>query len=422
MDHGSRDHALLSPSSAYRWMTGGRHAGCAASIRLSRTAPPEVPGPHAIAGTYAHEQLQLLLEGGIRGTSAYDAELNRSLNLALDHIWSVVDSLPGCELFIERRVHIPLGAYEPCFGTIDVRIYHKLFRVLHILDYKNGFTIVEANDCEQLELYAIGSLSLPEHYGCEDVVMTIIQPRAFHPQGPIRSAFAKASDLLCKTIDYYEGAQRTADPEAPFNPSGKNCHYCPALLTCPAAQDTSLDVVPNRPSGLAFNNINEAMLPPVEVLTPDQLAKVLEAGEVLTHYVKRAWDYAELMARNGTPVPRHKLVEAPPRRRYYHSEWDTIIDVMLMADADIDTVAPRSLIPLTEAEKLVIKAYRDKAPRKKAGDTGKAPKDLASEAARDAFAYLTIKDTSGSISLVTNADARPAYQPVTRITYTPPGV
>jgi hypothetical protein len=50
------------------------------------------------------------------------------------------------------------------------------------------------------------------------------------------------------------------------------------------------------------------------------------------------------------------------------------------------------LVPLTTAEKLVVEAYKKRA--------GRGQKKKAAEDARQSFAFLTLKETSGTLTLV----------------------
>jgi hypothetical protein len=79
------------------------------------------------------------------------------------------------------------------WGTADAIIIGK--NRLVVCDLISGKFPVEAKDNTQLMIYGLGALS---RYGNEDTTMelTIVQPRGFHPDGPVRTWDISAVDLV----------------------------------------------------------------------------------------------------------------------------------------------------------------------------------------------------------------------------------
>ena len=145
-------------------------------------------------------------------------------------------------------------------------------------------------------------------------------------------------------------------------------------------------------------------------MTPDELnvsrlAFIIEQADQARQWLKACEDYAfRLATRDGRHVPGFKIVRGAARRR-----WRPDVPPERIADhlcqpafgLSLDAVMPRKLRALTDIEKAVVRRARENA----------LLKDEAAEAARKAFAFLTLKDVGGGLSLVPETDPRPAYNP-----------
>ena len=105
---------------------------------------------------------------------------------------------------------------------------------------------------------------------------------------------------------------------------------------------------------------------------------------------------------SGTPIPGHKLVEVQARRQWHGKEHEIAEQLIQLSGyaLDEDDVMPRSLAPLTKVEALLVEGARARAEKGK--------KDAAAKAMRDAMSFLTLKQSSGNLTLVSDADGRPA--------------
>jgi hypothetical protein len=141
----------------------------------------------------------------------------------------------GEGLHLEHRVSIP-RIHAECFGTPDAFWFDALARVLYIWDFKFGYGIVEAPDNWQAICYAAGII---DYLGLDDQTVTvcvrIVQPRAFHPGGPVREWRVPATDLR-GPINQLESAaneiMRTDRKQKLC--TGVHCRYCESKHQCPA--------------------------------------------------------------------------------------------------------------------------------------------------------------------------------------------
>jgi uncharacterized protein DUF2800 len=224
-------HSHLGASSAERWM------GCPGSVTLIQ-AIQSAPGyeeddpDYRRDGTQAHALAAHCLEGEI---DAWEADADQFPELTADMMDAVQEYLDFVrtqegERDYELRVHVP--EFHPAFfGTLDCVVHST---EVHIIDYKHGVgVVVDAEDNPQLMYYAYGLVN-KDHYPPERVVkLTIVQPRAFHPDGTIRTWETTVGHIRQWAEEVLKPAMlATADLD--YLALGSWCRFCPAKLVCPA--------------------------------------------------------------------------------------------------------------------------------------------------------------------------------------------
>lgn len=137
------------------------------------------------------------------------------------------------------------------WGTPDARVWITPFMSallprpkIFVWDYKFGHGIIEVFECYQLTDYvsgALSSLNLP-HDMVVDVEMVIVQPRAFHREGPVRRWRTDTTKLL----HYFEtsalAVHAALDTEVvPDLRVGPECEHCTARHECPALQRAAMN-------------------------------------------------------------------------------------------------------------------------------------------------------------------------------------
>ena len=175
----NRDHAILSASSAHRWMN------CSPSARLELEFNDR-SGIAALEGSAAHALGEYKLKKALgekakRPTSDFDCqEMEDYTDAYVDFILEAIEMVKhSCKdplILIEKR--LDFSKYVPDgFGTGDIVIIAD--KTLHIIDFKYGQgVLVSAEDNPQMKLYALGALELYDGiYDIENILMTIYQPR-----------------------------------------------------------------------------------------------------------------------------------------------------------------------------------------------------------------------------------------------------
>jgi hypothetical protein len=394
-------HATYSGSGIHRLL-----AGCYGSVRLAKTVPPPPPSPWQAEGTAAHAALEQRL-----GSAALAPQLRYDGPVGV--VTSYVDSLPlpapswepgsvnAKWTRTEHRVVFPqsiVPAME-CSGTLDVMVASG--RRAWIIDYKHGageFVDVEEN--AQLMFYAWAALhGMLDDF--DEITLVIIQPNCSVGE-PIREYRTNALELFEFSMAVQAAIEQAERAHAPLK-AGPHCKFCPAGPVCDVREADAIAVMTGAPEG-SVKAFAPADLPKPQDLDLARLGAVVTKAGAIRSWLKTVEDYAEARALAGEiEVPGCKVVEAPARRKWIEDgrlgqPADSLL--MLLPACDIDHVMPRKLIGITEAEKLVVEAATR-------GIESPAERRAAIAKAKEAFSALTIKESSGALSLVPLSDARP---------------
>lgn len=316
----TKAHVELAPSSAHRWME------CPGSIEAERGRPNET-SEHAILGTHAHalaeESLNasMLPAGFVGETLTSEAgeftvteEMAEHVRVYVEFVWS--RSEESTHYGIEEKLWMPPSMSPPgeMGGTCDAWAYHEDSRTLSVIDLKYGYNPVEVVDNPQLLYYAAlawlalhkKSKALAERV--ETVEMTIVQPRAHHVDGPVRTWGITASELKGKTRHLMAAARRAMAPQ-PGRKAGDHCRWCKAKPDCKTFRDKALQV-----AQVEFGDITpdgELAVPDPADLTPDHMGAILRAANTLEAWLKMVRKVAMHRLESGEGVTGFAL---KPRR------------------------------------------------------------------------------------------------------------
>lgn len=407
-DHGARAHSPYGASAAHRWFI------CPGSVARCKTAPPRTSA-YAEEGTQAHELLELLLRSNYGlappgekapwdAVGEAPADMREAVAVHVERVEFILDAYPDAILLLEHKFDIPTdSAPEPVFGTNDVCIYVPSLKTLFVDDYKHGAGVaveVEERGKPNLQLmtYGVGALfSFPE-WQIERVELTIVQPRCFHPHGPVRSLSVSPADLIDFAGEFDLRVQATLDPNAPLSPDDKACRWCDARPGCPALQANALRVVGQSD----IRHVNETTLPVPTQIPLDQLGYIMNAKKLVLGWFNDVEKYADELARTGVNIPGFKLVQAQRKRRWHGDPSLVAQQLIALSDFELteDDVFPRKLANITDVSAKLKDVAKANAPRR--------GKTAAAKAVEESLAFLTIKDTSGNLVLVSESDKRPA--------------
>lgn len=367
-------HAILSPSSAKRWIN------CPPSALLNAAA-----GDHETVytreGTLAHSLAELKARkhfiGGI-GPRKFQSELAK---LKTNELWQeemdgytddYLDALKDIAaefrepyVALEQRVDfswcVPQG-----FGTADCIMIGG--EVLHVIDFKYGKGIaVEAKENPQMMLYALGALTVYDPiYEIKTVRMTIVQPRIKREP---ETWEISAPDLLTWAENTVKPAAQLASAgEGEFR-EGEWCRFCAIRGSCRvrAAANTALEDFGEK-------------LPPE--LTDEEVARALQLGQRLRSWLSDLEEYALTACLDGHDIPGFKAVEGRSVRAW--TDADAAFSAARAAGVPDEMLYERKPVTLAALEKVM----------------GKKP------FAEHLGSYITTP--AGKPTLVQSSDRRPA--------------
>lgn len=320
---GPTTHVELSPSSSHRWMQ------CPGAIEAERGLPGET-SIHAEEGTAAHALAELAftrnrpvatwLGQEVEGVMV-DAEMVAHVET---YVEMLTDFAEGAEIVeVEARLDLaPLRPPAPMAGTSDFWAWYPAMGLLRVADLKYGKgVVVEAEGNPQLRYYALmawvalGKIARAKADAVREVEVVICQPRAFHPDGPIRAHRFPIAELRVFGRDLLLAANRVFQPNPP-RVAGEHCRWCKAKATCPAFRGKALAVAQTD-----FEGVLAGDLPPDPgTLTPAQLGAIMSNAEILEAWLKVVKARVQHELEAGHPVPGWALKPKRATRQWVDEE------------------------------------------------------------------------------------------------------
>lgn len=384
-------HALLSASSAHRWLN------CPASARLAEQFPNQT-SPYAEAGRVAHAIAELkarkyFLEPmsartynaqlkKLRDSPHFDKSMDENTDTYLEVLKETALSFEKAPFVaLETRVDFSDSVPEG-FGTADCIMIGS--GTIVIIDYKNGAGVpVEAEDNPQMKLYALGALQVyaPIYGGTiQRAVLKIVQPNA----GGTKTWETTVQALKLWAFNTVKPIARIAyDGKGGFS-AGDWCGFCPAKAQCSARARQMLELEPMVGAKPQRSNAQEGPEKNAPALLSDaEVGGILRRALTLSAWVEDLKEYALSAALAGREITGFKVVEGRGSR-----EWNN-------QDAAFQALQERGV-----AEELLW----ERKPCSVAGLEKTLGKKVFSEAAEG----LVVKKP-GKPALVPASDKRPPY-------------
>lgn len=338
-------HALLSPSSAHRWLN------CLLAPRLEATLPPST-SVYAQEGTLAHTVCELMAKkyfgkitadefnNGIKKAKAHklwDKEMLATAEQYSEHLATQAMAFSHAP-YVAMEVRVDISKYVPeAFGRCDCVMFGE--NTLVITDYKHGKgEKVLAKENPQLKLYALGALEAYRPVfgnAIKKISICIDQPRI--------NAYEQWQCTVSELLQWGESevkpkAQKAYMGIGNYNP-GSWCRFCRANGLCKAQANFNTDLVSR------YNTQNGALLSLAEI------AQALNEGGNIVGWYKDLEKKATELLLNGEKIPGFKLVEGRSSRAW--SNQDEALEI-LEANG-IDKAIIYDMIPksLTQLEKVV---------------------------------------------------------------------
>lgn len=360
------DHSQVGASTCERWWN------CPGSNDLISSLPVPPPTKYAAEGTLAHK----ICEGGL-------ATMVNHPNNAICQCTGAIGREEEIDGFlIERTEEMALGAQlyqktikedakrigcvsktghivkewvniEQSFklddvdpearGTNDASIYVP-GKTLIVYDYKYGKGVpVEAVENKQMLYYAIGAAG-DKLMDFQSIELVIVQPRAEHPQGPVRRWVT--TPQYVNTFKQELGKRIRATRVSKETETGKWCRFCSAKMICPATR--------TKVNELAKSDFQEPIkanaLRTPDRLTPLELRTLLDNADLIENYLKEVREYAFNLLNRGGTVEGYKLVKGGKTHRKWKDE--NLATSMLELEFGENDIYQTSLKSPAQIEKL----------------------------------------------------------------------
>lgn len=260
---------------------------CIGSIYMSASLPPDTDHEARDEGNAAHWLSKELFDGRpVRiGDKAYNGYV--ITDVMMDHMQEYVSRLDCGAMEINT-------SFDGETWSVRARADHTSYRppMLIIDDLKYGWRVVEPEGNWTLIAHAIG-YCIKHQVQPERITLRIHQPRPYHPLGPVREWVITYAQLL----EYHaQIAARLSQPTTDLRTDLEICAKCPALPTCPAARQASMNAVDVAALAYDDNLPNHVLEYDLEMLriaegTISNRKAALE--ELITHRIKAGGEIFE---------------------------------------------------------------------------------------------------------------------------------
>ena len=234
-----KQHALISPSAAHRWLN------CPKAPRLEATLPKKV-SIYANEGILAHKACEIAAKYRFHMVEMFEYrqvierlkqdplwkdEMSQTADLYSTYLAYRAGVYKG-RAKPEFEVKVDISEYVPeSFGRCDCLI-HCGSKNLIVVDYKHGKGLpIKAKENPQLMLYALGALASYELKNIKKIEFGIVQPRINY--------FGAWKCTTKKLLEWGESikpkAQMAYEGKGEFN-SGSWCRFCRANGICEATK------------------------------------------------------------------------------------------------------------------------------------------------------------------------------------------
>lgn len=334
--HTNRAHATRSASGAERWIE------CPSSV-IRASAFESKSSVFAKEGTAAHEACEFFALNPKESPRAYiggvvilgdDKPIRKRLvgqpQPDNDNVWRITQEMAiAIEMYLAvirhlRSEHASVlieakidahSVHPDAWGTADCIIYDHVTKTVTVIDFKYGSGIaVDADWNPQLLIYAIGA-ARRFRYDVEHVKIVIVQPRAWHPLGPVREFDCDIIDLLIYEEWLRQKAARTDDDDAEAK-VGPGCRFCPAAPVCPTLHDHVFAVLGLRPGRVR----RDTDMPALKHLTTKEMGRIFREVKIIEAWINRFLEYAHDQALCGNMPEGCIAVESRSIRKWKDAE------------------------------------------------------------------------------------------------------
>lgn len=364
-------HSEIGPSSADRWFA------CPGSVEASR-GKKDTSSIYAVEGTVAHDLCEKLLTGaideldlmGMIGTvvqkDGYDIEITEEM---VDAVLLYAKVIAGFKEEIERPGNLAEFGYhiegkvvvssisKDLWGTADCILYQK-GETLYVIDFKYGKGhAVEVKENKQMAIYGVGAQDTFAGTDFKKVVLVVVQPRAPHKDGPVRTWEVPEAWLAAFREELVMAVIAVDDKDAPRVAGEEQCRWCRAKSSCPAIHEAQ-----QKQAEVDFAMVEtETNSPPaIKEMTPLLMAQAMTWEKGMKSWFEALRTRAQEMLEAGEEVPGYKLVKSRSNRKYAEDAEKVIMKEFTDMFAPEDLIEPGKLLSPAKLEKVIGKSEMKK--------------------------------------------------------------
>lgn len=256
----------------------------------------------AAEGTCAHLAAEHTLRLGLNSTDVIGVKFNdilvdevmaENITIYTNRVRVLRNQHVGSRSLIEPRLSMTSVAND-VFGYAD----HLMIAgdTLFIDDLKYGFVMVNEEDnaqCAHLAVSALDTFKL--WFKIKHVECTIIQPRADHIQGSVRTVKYTIDELAKWRDIFVEAVSAARKPDAP-RIAGEHCRYCPVRATCRKRMIRTVFMC--------------SLDTPIENVSDEEISNLLREIPTIKKHLEAVENFATLLARGGKKFNDFKLVKS----------------------------------------------------------------------------------------------------------------
>jgi len=352
MKNSNSEHSVYGGSSIERIVK------CPRSVKMCE-GETSAESDAAIEGTKAHACLEYMakklfiekLEAGIalRKTkhaatiNDWCADMVAYARQACSTISKKIKILgPDAVVTFEKRLDSSAFTENGQFSTADIVVYSRKKRHIWLADYKYGYRVVNERKNFQLRYYGLAAILNIGWNLFDTYEFSIIQPRAWHIDGTVRSIEGHKDDLVSYGKKVKTAVKISKSKDAPLVYGKKQCSFCAGKYKCPEFKKRTFTMA--KKSGLPINAKNIG----VEI-TEKNAGKLLKAIDRAQDLMKAIRYKIFVMALNGAEIEGYKLVNNRAVRKW---QLDAKAIKKLEKEFGPDAFAPKKILSPAQFEKI----------------------------------------------------------------------
>lgn len=389
-------HAEIAPSGLHLTVP------CPGSVKMQKLAPKAADTDEELEGQAAH-----IVAMGV-ASRKWEPKVGDKFMHA-NRTWEIDDDmLDGAVMYAGEAQFLGNGQFEEpvsakhvipeCWGTPDYwRLIphtleelaiasegYKLAGAVKVVDYKYGHRHVEIFENPQLVAYALGVQERLQLSWQTPVCLSIVQPRAFHHEGPVRE-WRTLDNRPLTLVDMYHYAVRVIVPavqealsDNPRTVAGPHCVDCRARGICPTYRKDIANVL---------QYVGTAQL---DNMTPQAVGVELRLVKWAIKMLEGRYDglraHAEASINAGVQIPYWRF--SPVAGRLTWKSENSKDDIAAVGDMlGVELRKPMALITPTQAKKLIDESTVNMYADRPSGGMKLIPDDEAQF--RKAFGYAS---------------------------------